>query len=139
MPESTIQNITEESFRPYGTVLDFTGAFEGKFEILVRETEQPWRMAVYRPDERSISFLENHPDSIESFEPVRGTSLLVVAGHDTPGDYAVFLLDKPVCLHKGVWHGVIVLSADVVIRVNENLEVESEFHHFDKSIRAVCV
>ena len=134
-----IKNITAESFEKYGVILDFTPDFEGSFEILVREPEKPWRMAVYRPTDRVCSFLENHPDSLESFEPQRGVSLLIVAVNDSPNDYEVFVLDKPVCLYKSIWHNSIALTDDVLIRVNENLEVECEFHHFDKNLEIQCV
>jgi len=134
-----IQNITPESFAKYGVILDFSPSFDGAFEILVREAEQPWRMAVYRPANRTCDCLENHPTSMESFEPVRGTSLLIVAAHDTPNDFEIFLLDTPVCLHKGIWHNAVALSDGVLIRVNENLEVSSDFHNLHAPVGIRCI
>ncbi len=130
-----IQNITKNNFSPYGYVLDFSDNTTDEFEIIVKESESPWRMAVYRPHSRDCDFLENHPDSMESFEPTKGISLLIVAEKNTPNNFSVFLLDKPVCLYKGIWHNVMALSEDVLIRVTENLEVESEYHYFDKKIQ----
>jgi ureidoglycolate hydrolase len=128
--QKPIMNIVAENFEKYGKVLEFTKEFEGNFEIIVREPSQPWRLAVYRVSSRTSVSLENHPDSMESFEPVRGTSLLVVAENHCPDDYEVYLLDKPICLHKGIWHDVVALSDDVLIRVTENHDVTCEFHHF---------
>lgn len=134
-----IENITPDSFKEFGVVLDFSPEFPAEFEILVREADHPWRMAVYRPSKRVCKFLENHPGSIESFEPVRGTSLILVAANADPEGFRIFLLDKPVCLGKGVWHNVIPLSDDVLIRVNENLEVAAEFHKFENGLEIRCV
>ena len=134
-----IMNITFETFEKYGKVLDFTPGFEGKFEIVVREPDQPWRLAVLTVKNRTSAFLENHPQSMESFEPVRGTTLLLVAENHCPDDFEVFLLDKPVCLYKGIWHDVIALSDDILIRISENLDVISEFHHFAKEYTPVLL
>ena len=132
-----IRTITAESFQKYGVVLDFSPEFSGAFEIILKEPDSPWRMAVYRPNDRKCTVLENHPTSLESFEPVRGTALLLVAPNDAPDNFEIFLLDKPICLFKGVWHNALALSDDVIIRINENLEVTTEFHRFEKSVH-IC-
>ena len=134
-----IQAITPESFAKYGTILDFTKESRGEFQIILREPEKPWRMAVYRPSSRQCKMLENHPDSMETFEPIRGTSLLLAAPNNDPEAFEVFLLDKPVCFNKGIWHNVIALSDDVLIRINENLEVSGEYHTLSTPIAPRCV
>ena len=128
MNSKSIQILTQSAFAPFGTVLEFPAESTNRFEIIVREPDHPWRLAVFRDNKRSATKLENHPTSMETFEPVRGTTLLLVAEHDLPDDFSVFLLDKPICLHKGVWHDVVALSDEVLIRITENLEVFSEFH-----------
>lgn len=137
MLTTSIKNITAENFERYGKVLEFSKDFEGHFEIMVREPAQPWRLAVLRVKNRVSTFLENHPDSMESFEPVRGTTLLIVAENNNPDDYEVFLLDKPVCLQKGIWHDVVALSDDIFIKITENIEVGCVFHYFENEIRPV--
>ena len=137
MVHYNINNITSDNFNKYGKVLEFSPDFEGHFEIIVREPDHPWRLAVLRVRNRVSTFLENHPDSMESFEPVKGTTLLIVAENHCPDDFEVFLLDKPVCLYKGIWHDVIALSDDILIRVAENHDVNSEFHHFEKQLQPV--
>ena len=137
MIQKPIKNITSGNFEKYGKVLEFSKEFEGNFEIIVREPLQPWRLAVLRVTNRVSTFLENHPASMESFEPVKGTSLLVVAENHCPDEYEAFLLDKPVCLNKGIWHDVVALSDDILIRIAENLEVSSEFHYFKDKLQPV--
>lgn len=120
-----IETIDPARFAPYGTVLEFTGA-DDRFEILVTEPDSPWRLAVFRSCLRECAEMECHPASMESFEPMRGVGVLLVAEHDTPEDWHAFLLDRPVCLHKGVWHALLTLSDETVVKIAENLEVTSE-------------
>lgn len=139
MIQKPIKNITSNNFEKYGKILEFSKEFEGHFEIIVRESVQPWRLAVLRVRNRVSTFLENHPESMESFEPVKGTTLLIVSENHCPDNYEVFLLDKPVCLHKGIWHDVVALSDDILIRVAENLEVECEFHYFKDHLQPIML
>ena len=74
------------------------------------------------------------PYSKESFEPLKGISVLLVAEHEKPEDYHAFLLDKPICLKKGVWHQVLSLTAEAEVKITENLEVSSEFYSPEKPI-----
>ena len=135
MLKKPVLTLERERFAPYGAILDFSPGYTGFFEVLVSESGHPWRLAVYRDNRRASTFLENHPDSMETFEPVRGVALLLVAIPQRPEDFDVFLLDRPVCLHKGIWHDVGALSDDLLIRVTENLEVESVFHTFEAPYR----
>ncbi|MFU1796398.1 hypothetical protein ACM1RC_21240 [Paenibacillus azoreducens] len=129
-----IKNITKESFKPYGAVIEFSeNPTDPRFEVVVTEGNHPWRLAVYRVVEREFDKLECHTMSLESFEPVSGTGLLIVAEHDKPDQYEAFLLDKPVCLNKGVWHQMITLSEETIVKIAENLEVSSEFYNLGKS------
>lgn len=124
-----IQFITGEAFAPYGRVLEFPeNPADPRFQVVVTENGAGWRLAVFRVKERECDRLECHPLSMESFEPMQGTGLLIVACCDTPQQYEVFLLDRPVCLDKGVWHQMITLSQETVVKITENLEVESEFY-----------
>ena len=129
-----IEAISRENFTPFGTLIDFTPDFKGGFEIVVREPEGGWRLAVLRFKNRTTDTFENHPTSLESFEPVSGASLLLVAENATPEDYHAFLLDKPVCLHKGVWHQVIALSDYAVVKIAENYDVSAQYHKFAQPI-----
>lgn len=127
-----IKSITLEYFQPFGTILEFPENFEGNFHIVDTEDSQPWRVAVFRYSNKGIKVIERHPDSKETFEPLKGVTVLLVAEQDTPEDYQVFLLDKPVCLKKGIWHQVLSLTPEAEVKITENVEVSSVFYEFEK-------
>lgn len=129
-----IKNITKESFKPYGAVIEFSeNPADPRFEVVIAEENHPWRLAVYRVVEKEFDRLECHTMSLESFEPISGIGLLIVAEHDQPEQYEAFLLDKPVCLNKGIWHQMITLSQETIVKIAENLEVSSEFYNLGHS------
>ena len=134
-----ILTISKESFEKFGKVIEFSETCTEKFEMVISEPNEPWRLAVYRYVEKGVKYMENHPTSMESFEPLTGTTLIMVAENETPSDYKVFLLDKPVCLYKGVWHQVISLSDSASVKITENLDVTSEFYHFESEILPMMV
>lgn len=78
-----------------------------------------------------------HPTSRESFEPLHGLTVLVVATHENPEEYEAFILDKPVCLKKGIWHQVLALTEEAQVKIVENLEVQSEFYDLEKAIHVL--
>lgn len=130
----TLRSIHADEFARFGKVLEFTDASKGEqFEIVITEEKEPWRLAVYRYADKSIKRMECHP-SLESFEPLYGLTVLVVAEHDRPADYEAFILDKPVCLYKGIWHQVLSLTDEAAVKIAENLVVTSEFYYFDKEL-----
>lgn len=130
-----VESITREAFEPFGTVLEFPEGFEGNFRIIDTEEEKPWRVAVFRYSNKEIKKIENHPSSKESFEPLKGLTVLLVAEHNTPEDYRAFILDKPVCLKKGIWHQTLSLTPEAEVKITENLEVESVFYEYETAKR----
>lgn len=130
-----VESITREAFEPFGTVLEFPEGFEGNFRIVDTEEEKPWRVAVFRYSNKEIKKIENHPYSKESFEPLKGLTLLLVAEHDTPEDYRAFVLDKPVCLKKGIWHQTLSLTPEAEVKITENLDVEAVFYEYETAKR----
>ena len=132
--KTELENITIESFAPYGYVLEFTPEMTKDFHVIVREEKDPWRLAILRFDRHNVESLENHPGSMESFEPLEGSSVLFVAEHDHPDKIRAFFLDKPICLYKGIWHDVLALSATAKVKITENLEVTSEKHTLAKPL-----
>lgn len=128
-----IKEITKESFEKYGWVIEFSECPEDpRFEVIVTEDENPWRIAMYRVIEKSCDKLESHPTSKESFEPISGTGLLLVAPKESPNQIEVFLLDRPICLEKGIWHQMITISEKTIVKITENLEVHSIFHSIEE-------
>ena len=141
----TIKPLAAKAFAPYGLIIH-PGAREPqgeardwKFFVIAREPASPWRIGYYMPNIKVLRKLEKHPDSLESFEPVSGTAVLIVALEQSPQLPEAFLLDAPVILHKGIWHGVISLSAKVAIKITENLEVASDFYPLARPLRAALV
>ncbi len=130
-----LKSIHQRDFAKYGKVLEFTeAACEEPFEIVITEEQEPWRLAVFRYNNKSVKRMECHPLSLESFEPLQGITVLIVAAHDTPEEYEAFILDKPVCLYKGIWHQVLSLTDEAQVKIAENLEVVSEFFDLQKEI-----
>jgi len=129
-----ITNITAEAFSKYGTVIEFTPKMYDGWEILVREEKSGWRIALLEFTRKTTKILENHPTSKESFEPVKGTAILIAAENGTPESFEVFLLDKSVCLNEGIWHQVISLSEVSQVKITENLEVTCEYYNLPHEI-----
>jgi ureidoglycolate hydrolase len=117
-----IQNLSRESFAPYGTILGHYRTSDG-YEPVVTVESTGWIWAIKTFHNKTIDRIDSHPDTKESFEPVWGTSLLVVAPPDAPDQIEIFVLDEPVLLDEHVWHGLIALSAQVRVKITENREV----------------
>ena len=133
----TLQYVQRETFLPYGEVLEFPAGIEETFCIITTEEKEPWRLAVFRYTNKEIQRMECHPTSRESFEPMHGLTVLVVATHENPEEYEAFILDKPVCLKKGIWHQVLALTEEAQVKIVENLEVQSEFYDLEKAIHVL--
>lgn len=132
-----LQSIHKESFEKFGSVLEFSKECQEPFEIIITEEKEPWRLAVFRYTNKTVRRMECHPLSLESFEPLLGLTVLIVAEHDKPQEYEAFILDKPVCLKKGIWHQVLSLTDEAQVKIAENLEVSSEFYDLDKDIEVL--
>ena len=133
----TLQSVQRETFLPYGEVLEFPAGIEETFCIITTEEKELWRLAVFRYTNKEIQRMECHPTSRESFEPLHGLTVLVVATHENPEEYEAFILDKPVCLKKGIWHQVLALTEEAQVKIVENLEVQSEFYDLGKAIHVL--
>jgi len=125
MPKS----ITREGFSRYGRVIEYperpkAPKNKNLFKVIVRQPDHGWRIAYLVVRERSIDRLEQHPDSLESFEPVSGKGLIYLSTKKDPRRVECFYLDKPVILKKGIWHGVVALSADFDVKITENSKVK---------------
>ncbi len=129
-----IKNISFDSFLKFGRVLDFNPDDNTAFQVIIKESESPWRIGMLRVTEKECGELESHPYSMETFEPVSGSTLLIVSLTDNVNDSEIFFLDKPVCLNKGVWHGIVALSETAVVKITENLEVETVYKTLPKQI-----
>jgi ureidoglycolate hydrolase len=129
--------LTRDSFEPFGTILewDFEHS-ESSFQVLVREAEAPgWQIAISKPSAGPVTVLGLHPDTRESFEPLSGCALLLVAEKDSPEKVTAFVLNKPVCLFKDVWHATMALTKETLLKITENSEVSSQQYALSQPIR----
>lgn len=118
-----IKTLNPTAFKPYGQLIAFTDAKEDGWEIVVTHKSAGWRVALLEFSRKAATRLEHHPNSKETFEPISGVALLIVAKHDSPEDYEVFLLDQPISINPGIWHEVISLSEMTQVKITENLDV----------------
>jgi ureidoglycolate hydrolase len=122
-----IKYLNNESFKKYGNIIEFDNNGQESFQIILNEENlSGWRIAVSKITRQSIKMISRHPDSRETFEPVEGVTLLYVALPETPEKFEIFLLEKPVCIYKNIWHSTICLSEYSIIKIAENNAVGSE-------------
>lgn len=126
-----LKYLSKENFAKYGYILDFSSQNNEGWEILFKEKSSGFRIAIFEIDRKQTKRVERHPDSMETFEPISGISLILLSDKD-PDDFEVFLLDKPICLKKGIWHDVISISEKSKFKIVENDEVICEYHDFDR-------
>jgi ureidoglycolate hydrolase len=140
-----IQALTPESFAPFGTLIDWSDALERtgeSFHVLLRSPEPTgWRLAAQKVTARAARALSNHPDTEELFSPIGGRCVLLVAprGPFDEAHVAAFLLDRPACVARGVWHASIALSPAATVLIAENLEVSSQRAELSHPLSAALV
>lgn len=133
-----IRTLSQEAFSKYGYIIDFDYTKSENFQVVLNEFDTVgWRIAVSRVTARNVVKLARHPATMESFEPVSGVTLICVAMPDSPEEYEVFLLDKPVCLLKNIWHSIFCLSECSIIKITENVEVSAE--HYTLQHQALAI
>ncbi len=139
----TAKEITARGFRPYGKVIEYPGKEKkGTTRNLWRivhcsAAKTGWRVAYLVLRDKALRRLEYHPFSDETFEPVRGKALLFVAAKRDLNAVKCFLLDRPVVLRKGIWHGLITLSDEAEIKITENLQVPCDYWPFGFRIKSL--
>lgn len=121
-----LRNLKEQSFAPYGNIIRIEYSEGDTFQVVVTEPEASgWQIAISRKTRKPITHLGLHPNSRESFEPLTGVGVIIVALLEQPEAYEAFLLDKPVCLYKNVWHATISLTEFAQFKITENTSVDS--------------
>jgi ureidoglycolate hydrolase len=131
-----VEPLTTEAIEPFGYLIAHPGG--ERFQVICAETEPVgWQIAVNRIVNRSVDQLARHPNTMESFEPVSGVAVLVLATPDAPDRWRAFVLDRPVCIRRGVWHATLTLSGEAFVKITENVEVDAEFHSLGQSVKAI--
>lgn len=130
-----IKNISKETFSRYGHVIEYDSSKKENFQVILNESGAVgWRIATMKIDAKSINRIARHPNTMESFEPLSGVTLIIVAPPENVDNFEVFLLDQPVCVYKNVWHATVCLSEHSIVKICENAKVESEHHDYNKEI-----
>lgn len=124
-----VERITASNFKSFGTIIDypaksFCSKTKNLFRIVIRQPRLGWRIAYLVVRDKSICRLEQHPGSFESFEPVSGQGILFVSLRKNPHDIRSFLIDKPVILKKGLWHGIVTTGEECDVKIVENSRVK---------------
>ena len=122
-----IRTLSQETFLKYGYIIELDYTKSENFQVVLNEFDTVgWRIAVSRVTARNAEKLARHPATMESFEPVSGVTLICVAMPDSPEACEVFLLDKPICLFKNIWHSTFCLSECSIVKITENVKVSAE-------------
>ena len=133
-----INRLTHKSVKPYGCIIDSSFIKDDgrgdKFGVLLKERSSGWRIGYLILRKKKIIRLENHPDSLETFEPVRGRAIIALSARKSPDQVKVFSLDKPVALKKRVWHNLAAVSKRCEIKIFENIKVKTEYRALKTAI-----
>ena len=139
MKKVKIYKLTHEAIKPYGFIIDSRcvkdKGYGNDFGVLLKAKSNGWRVGYLIVRDRVIKRLENHPDSLETFEPTEGKLVIAFAPLSKPDEVKVFLLDKPVVVKKHVWHEVAALSKRAEVKIFENIEVGVGYHHLKDVIK----
>jgi len=125
--------ITTKTFGPYGKVIGYPdkhkkGTARNLWCVVhCAPNRNGWRAAYLVLRDKTIGRLECHPASDETFEPVKGRALFFVSLAKDLSQVQCFLLDRPVVLFKGVWHGLVTLSTETEIKITENLNITCRY------------
>jgi len=128
-----IKKINSGNFKRYGWIIGMRekerkSRRRSLFRIILTEpAESGWRIAYLLLKDKTASYLESHPGSFESFEPISGETLLYVCDTKRVNKIECFCLDKPVILKKGIWHNVVTLSGESEIKITENAQVKCDY------------
>ena len=121
--------ITPQSFKAYGKVIYYPGKEKkGRVRNLWRivhaeNAKVGWRVAYFVLRDKTVTRLECHPFSDETFEPVKGKALLFVARTQNISSVQCFALDRPIILRKGIWHALMSVGQEAEIKITENHKV----------------
>ena len=117
-------------FGAYGRVL--RGIGPENQELFHRTGNAGWRVAEVPVFDREILSMSLHDNTPEAFFPVEGRTALAVANKDDFSDCRLFLLDQPMMIRAGVWHGLMAVTEESRILVGEDAEVHLEKKPFGK-------
>ncbi|MCU0666576.1 MAG: hypothetical protein MUF05_05745 [Candidatus Omnitrophica bacterium] len=135
-----VKKITASNFQGFGKIIDYSlsrnQAKKNLFCIVLSENRPVgWRVAYLVLRDKKIDTMEAHPDTYETFEPVKGKSLIYLATSKNKSRIECFLLDRPVILKKGIWHAVVTLGKESEIKITENASVKLVYWKLDNFLK----
>lgn len=142
--QNNIKPLTPANLRPYGRLIHYPnkekkGNVRNLWRIvLTDEKAKGWRIAYLILRDKRLHRLECHPNTFESFEPVKGKCLIFLSTKPETGKIDCFLLDKPIILNKSVWHGLIVIDKECEIKITENAKVQCKYFAL-KNKEKICL
>ena len=111
-------------FSKYGIVLQDE---EREGTELFRQTDAVgWRLASVPVDAQEVMEMSLHDNTPEAFFPIAGTVVLTLSKDESFKCCEEFLLDRPLMIRPGIWHGLHTLSEKGMILVAENADVNLE-------------
>jgi len=125
--------ITAETFKTYGKLIEYPdknskGTLRNLWRVVhYAPNKNGWRSAYLILRDRSIGRLECHPTSDESFESIKGKALFFVSHTKKLDQIECFILDRPIILFKGVWHGLITMESETEIKITEDLKISCRY------------
>lgn len=126
--EKNISRLTRANIKPYGYIIDEkyarTQPDGNGWGIPIRSKSTGWRLAYLILRNKTIKRLESHPDTLETFDPVKGRALIALAAPKAPDKFELFHLDRQIVLKKGVWHGLYTVTPETHIKIIENIKVK---------------
>jgi ureidoglycolate hydrolase len=137
------QSPNSRNFRKYGKIIEYPnkgskGTVRNLWRIVHTEPGQiGWRVAYLVLRDKTIGRMECHPESDETFEPIKGRAYIFVSQDKSLKNIECFLLDKPLIIFKGVWHGLVSLTPETEIKVFENSQVSCCYWKLDSRISRI--
>lgn len=113
-----------KQFERYGRVLRDMRKEGG--EIFREEGNSGWRLAEIPVLEKEVTSMSLHNNTAEAFFPLEGTAILTVALDEDFQKCESFVIDRPLLINRGVWHGLTALTEQCRLLVVENADVHLE-------------
>ena len=137
MRQIIAQPLTQDSFAPFGDVLDATGDFRLINAGLCRRHHDRARLdfgdarggiSIFQADPRALPYvfdlIERHPEGSQAFIPMSADPFLVIVASGPEATPQAFLTNgaQGINLHRGTWHGVLTpLSAPGLFAVVDRI------------------
>lgn len=137
MRQIIAQPLTQDSFAPFGDVLDASGDFRLINAGLCKRHHDRARLdfgdaragiSIFQAEPRALPYnfdlIERHPEGSQAFIPMSADPFLVIVATSPDATPQAFLTNgaQGINLHRGTWHGVLTpLSAPGLFAVIDRI------------------